>query len=92
MKVKIFDCEHEEDLEELVNNFIEKIEKNDYEVVDIKYSTNVAIYESDQIYIYSALIMYKPKLVLHVEKIVKDSDRVMEAYEKNLERVNGVLL
>lgn len=91
MKVKIFDCEHEEDLESLVNNFIEKIEK-DYEVVDIKYSTNVAIYESDQIYIYSALIMYKPKLILHVEKINECNDRVMEAYEKNLERVNGVLL
>lgn len=60
MKVKVFDCEHEKDLEELVNNFLEEIKKDHYRVRDIKYSTNVAIYESDQIYIYSALIMYEP--------------------------------
>ena len=36
MKVKVFDCDHEKDLEEEVNNFIGNVE-----VIDIKY--NVAI-------------------------------------------------
>lgn len=54
MKVKVFDEEHEKDLEDDINNFI-----IDVEVFDIKYSISVAISGEDQIYCYSALIMYK---------------------------------
>ena len=37
MKVKVFDCEHEKDLEEAVNGFIEN-----KEVIDIKYQVSIA--------------------------------------------------
>ena len=54
MKVKIFDFEHEKDLEDSINEFIE-----DKNIIDIKYSVSNSIYGEEQIYCYSALIMYK---------------------------------
>lgn len=54
MRVKVFDCDHEKDLEEEVNNFIQ-----DVEVMDIKYNVSVAIFGEEQIYCFSALIVYK---------------------------------
>ena len=54
MKIKIFDEDHEEDLENKINEFIE-----DKEVIDIKYSVGVSIFSEEQIYCFSALIMYK---------------------------------
>ena len=54
MKVKIFDVEHEKDLEDEINNFIE-----DKEVFDIKYSTSIAVSGEEQIFCFSALIVYK---------------------------------
>ena len=54
MKVKIFDEDHEEDLENKINDFIE-----DKEVIDIKYSVSVSVFSEEQIYCFSALIMYK---------------------------------
>jgi len=58
MKVKVFDEDHEEDLELEVNRFLEKLE--DSQVVDIKYQVAITTNEEDeQIYCFSALIMYK---------------------------------
>lgn len=54
MKVKVFDEGHEKDLEAAINTFIENVE----EVYDIKFSVAVAVSE-EQIYCFSALIMYK---------------------------------
>ena len=54
MKVKIFDEDHEEDLENKINEFIE-----DKDVVDIKYSVGVSVFSEEQIYCFSALILYK---------------------------------
>ena len=54
MYVKIFDEEHEMDLEDKINNFIK-----DKEVVDIKYEVATTMTDEEQIYCYSALIMYK---------------------------------
>lgn len=54
MKVKLFDCEHEKDLESEINDFIK-----DVEVYDIKYSISVAVSLDEQVYCYSALVMYK---------------------------------
>lgn len=54
MKVKIFDESHEKDLEEAINNFVE-----DINVIDIKYQVSVGIFAEEQIYCFSALIMYK---------------------------------
>jgi len=53
MKVKIFDENHEKDLEEKINGFIEN-----KEVIDIKYQVAIAVSGEDQIYCYSAIIMY----------------------------------
>lgn len=54
MKVKIFDFEHEKDLEDEINSFI--FDKN---IIDIKYQVSTSIYAEEQIYCYSALILYK---------------------------------
>ena len=57
MYVRVFDEEHEQDLEIVVNEFLQTIEN----VVDIKYS--VAIMNdsktNEQIYCYSAMIIYQ---------------------------------
>lgn len=54
MKVKVFDCDHESDLEASINDFIE-----DKEVIDIKFSVSSSIFAEEQIYCFSALIVYK---------------------------------
>ena len=54
MKVKVFDENHEKDLENSINEFI--IEKD---IIDIKYNVSIAIGGEEQIYCFSALIMYK---------------------------------
>jgi len=56
MKVKVFDCDIESDLEEVVNEFIV-----DKELVDIKYQVSIAINGEEQIYCFSAMIIYISK-------------------------------
>lgn len=56
MKVKLFDENHELDLETKINKFLDEKE---VEVFDIKYSVSVSINGEDQIYCFSALLMYK---------------------------------
>ena len=58
MKVKIFDEAHESDLEEDINNFI--AEKSP-DIIDIKYSVSCSVYAEEQLYCFSALILYKEK-------------------------------
>ena len=58
MKVKIFDEAHEKDLETSINLFLSNEE---IELIDIKYSVSVSIYSEEQIYCFSALILYKRK-------------------------------
>lgn len=53
MKVKVFDCDHEKDLEESVNGFIAG-----KEIVDIKYQVSVTVCGEEQIYCFSAMIIY----------------------------------
>ena len=55
MKVKIFDLEDEIDLEKAVNSFLTD---NDIEVVDIKYSVSSSIFSDEQIFCFSAMIIY----------------------------------
>ena len=55
MKVKIFDEENENDLEEDINDFIEE----EHQIIDIKYQVATSIYNEEQIYCFSALILYK---------------------------------
>lgn len=58
MKVKIFDEEDEEDLEEDINSFIEV---NDIEVIDIRYQVGVGIFSEEQVFCFSAMIIYLEK-------------------------------
>jgi len=55
MKVKLFDCEDEGDLEEDINNFIDD---NNIEVIDIKYQVSVGIFSEEQVFCFSAMIIY----------------------------------
>ncbi len=54
MQVKIFDLEDEKDLEKEVNDFL----NNDIEVVDIKYAVSSSVYSEEQIFCFSAMIIY----------------------------------
>lgn len=58
MKIKIFDESHEKDLEEDINTFLKE---NDPDIIDIKYSVSNSVYSEEQIYCFSALIMYREK-------------------------------
>lgn len=58
MKVKVFDEEHEKDLEEDINKFLED---DNFDVIDIKLSSSCSIYGEEQIYCFTALIMYENK-------------------------------
>ncbi len=54
MKVKVFDEGHEKDLEKSVGEFIK-----DKEVIDIKFSVCIAVSGEEQIYCFSAMVLYK---------------------------------
>ena len=56
MKVKVFDEDHEKDLEDSINSFIKEKDPN---IIDIKFSVSISIAGEEQIYCFSALIMYK---------------------------------
>lgn len=56
MKVKLFDCDHEKDLELEVNSFLKTID--DEMIVDIKYSVATLYDYQEQIYCYTAMIIY----------------------------------
>lgn len=55
MKVKIFDESHEKDLEAQVNQFLSEMKG---EVIDIKFSTAISMFGEDQIYCFTAMIIY----------------------------------
>ena len=55
MKVKIFDEEIETDLEKDINDFLD----NEIEIIDIKYQVGVSIFSEEQIYCFSAMIIYR---------------------------------
>ena len=54
MKVKLFDFEHEQDLEDSINDFLEE----NHNIKDIKYNISCSVSGGEQIYCYSALIIY----------------------------------
>lgn len=58
MKVKLFDCNHELDLEEEINRFLENLEGD---VIDIKYQVALSDFSEDQVYSFSAMIVYSRK-------------------------------
>lgn len=54
MKVKIFDEDCEKDLENSINEFL----SNDIDLLDIKYQVAIAVSGEEQIYCFSAIIIY----------------------------------
>ena len=54
MQVKIFDLEDEGDLEKEVNDFL----RGDIDVIDIKYSVSSCVFSDEQIFCFSAMIIY----------------------------------
>ena len=55
-QVKVFDEEHEDDLTEVVNSWIQ--EHADIRLMDIKFSTAVSDFEEEQIYCFSAMVIF----------------------------------
>jgi hypothetical protein len=59
MKVKLFDETHELDLENSINKFLKET-KN--EIIDIKYQVSISVFSEEQIYCFSAMIIYNEKI------------------------------
>ncbi len=55
MKVKIFDFEDEKDLEDEINEFLDGLTG---EVIDIKYQVSVGVFSEEQVFCFSAMIVY----------------------------------
>ena len=56
MKVKLFDESHELDLEKSINKFLSEKE---IDLIDIKYQVALSIAGEDQVFCFSALILYR---------------------------------
>ena len=56
MKVKLFDENHELDLEKSVNKFLSEKE---VDVIDIKYQVALSIVGEEQLFCFSAMIIYR---------------------------------
>lgn len=56
LQVKVFDEEHEDDLSEAINAFI--AERETIEIIDIKFSTAAMMVDEEQIYCFSALVIF----------------------------------
>ena len=59
MKVKLFDEAHELDLEQAINKFLKETKG---EVIDIKYEVSIGVFSEEQIYCFSAMIIYNEKV------------------------------
>lgn len=59
LKIKIIDESHEKDLERSINTFLNS---GTYDIIDIQFTTAVSIFGEEQIYCFSAMIMYKEKV------------------------------
>ena len=57
MKVKVFDEMHEKDLEKSVNDFLDELDEE--EVIDVKYQVSISMFAEEQIYCFSAMMIYK---------------------------------
>lgn len=55
MKVKVFDEGHEKDLETAINDFL----KTGVKVIDIKFSVATSVFSEEQVYCFSAIVLYE---------------------------------
>lgn len=58
MKVKVFDESHEKDLENSINAFLSNTNSD---IIDIKYQVAIGICGEEQIYCFSAMVIYSAK-------------------------------
>ena len=58
MRVKVFDENHEKDLEKSINEFLNA---NNCVIIDIKYQLAIAMFAEEQIYCFSAMVIYEEK-------------------------------
>ena len=58
MRVKVFDENHEKDLEKCINEFLNA---NNCDIIDIKYQLAIAMFAEEQIYCFSAMVIYEEK-------------------------------
>ncbi|BDG46104.1 MULTISPECIES: sporulation protein Cse60 [Parageobacillus] len=56
-KVKLFDEEHEKDLERAVNAFLSGLKEG--QLIDVKYDVAMMESEGEQIYCFSAMVIYR---------------------------------
>ena len=56
MKVKVFDESHEKDLEVAINKFL--TEEENIDIIDIKFQTAISVFSEEQVYCFSAMILY----------------------------------
>lgn len=61
MRVKLFEAEHEEDLEEEMNDFLSNIHESN--IIDVRYQVSMAADEYNDgieaVYSFSAMILYR---------------------------------
>ena len=55
MQVKVFDESHEKDLENSANSFLKEVD----DLLDIKYSVAITAVGEEQIYCFTAMIIYR---------------------------------
>lgn len=58
VKVKCFDESHEKDLEEKINGFLSSLKAD---IIDIRYAVSTSMFGEEQIYCFSAMIVYCEK-------------------------------
>ena len=58
MKVKCFDESHEKDLEDKINGFLSSLKAD---IIDIRYAVSTSMFGEEQIYCFSAMIVYCEK-------------------------------
>lgn len=58
LRVKVFDESHEKDLEKAINAFLSSTNSD---IIDIKYNVAIAVCGEEQIYCFSAMVIYSPK-------------------------------
>jgi hypothetical protein len=56
-KVKLFDEEHEKDLERAVNAFLAGLKEG--QLIDVKYNVAMMESEGEQIYCFSVMVIYR---------------------------------
>ncbi len=64
LKIKVYDCETEIDLEKRLNQLSEQCDEHNQEIIDIKFSTrHFCDGNQEQVFCFSALVMYDDKLI-----------------------------